>query len=215
MSAPRVQLRSATLPSALRVIAVHTWFNVLEAADGRWRRWEVWQNRAAGGESWGHVHRDLMHPERPVGGGPAVCEWEWGGDEAARLLSVLNRSPEYPERERYRYWPGPNSNTYAAWVLSEAGIDYSLDPRAVGKDFLGARGFGIRRERGRVQLESPLLGMHVDARRAVEVHVLGLTFGLERAPAALTTPLGRVRFSRRTSAEGPASAPWTTPAESR
>jgi hypothetical protein len=215
VKSPRVQLWSATLPSALRIIAVHTWFNGFDEAEGRWRRWEVWQNRDAGGESWGHVHCDLMHPERPVGGGPARCEWEWHGDEAERLLVVLKRSPEYPERNRYRYWPGPNSNTYAAWVLSQAGIDYSLDPRAVGKDFLGAQGFGLRRDRGRVQLESPLLGMHLDPARAIELHVLALTLGIEREPLALTTPLGRLRLRRAISAEGPASAPWTTPAESR
>ena len=23
----------------------------------------------------------------------------------------------YPHRERYRMWPGPNSNTFASWVL--------------------------------------------------------------------------------------------------
>jgi hypothetical protein len=212
---PRVQLWSATLPSALRVIAVHTWFNAYEPAEGRWRRWEVWQNRDAGGESWAHVHRDLMHYDRSVGGGPAACEVEWTGNEAERLLAVLARSPEYPERHRYRYWPGPNSNTFAAWILAQAGISHSMDPRAVGKDFIGTHGFGIRREGGRVQLESPLLGLHIDRERAFELHVLGLTLGLERDPAALTTPLGRLRFRPKPSAEGPASAPWTNPAESR
>ena len=194
---PRVQLWSATLPSALRVIAVHTWFNAYDEAEGRWRRWEVWQNRDAGGESWGHVHRDLMHPERPVGGGPAQFEREWMGDEAERLLQVLAASPDYPERHRYRYWPGPNSNTYAAWVLAQAGIEYVLDPRAVGKDYLGALGCGIRRGEGRLRLESPLLGLHAQPGRAFELHVLGLTLGFEREPFALTTPVGRFRIRRR------------------
>jgi hypothetical protein len=212
---PRVQLWSATLPSVLRVIAVHTWFNVFDEKEGRWRRWEVWQNRDAGGESWGHVHRDLMHPERPVGGGPASCESEWTGDEAERLLAVLERSPEYPERDRYRYWPGPNSNTYAAWVLSQAGIPYSLNPRAIGKDFLGVHGYGLKREMGKTQLESPLLGVCVDPLRAVELHVLALTLGIERQPLALITPLGRLRFRRAISAEDRAPAPSSSLPEFR
>lgn len=189
---PRVQLWHATLPSALRAVAVHTWFNLFDDLDGRWHRWEVWQNRDAGGESWGHVHLDLMAPQRPVGGGPARCEREWTGDEAQRLLAVLSSSPEYPARNRYRYWPGPNSNTYAAWVLSQAGIAYTLDPRAVGKDYLGVNGCGIRCHPWRLQVETPFLGFHVDPARALEFHVLGLTLGVERAPVALSTPLGRL-----------------------
>ena len=37
--------------------------------------------------------------------------------------------------QRYHYWPGPNSNTFAAWVLREAGIEYPLHWRAVGSHY--------------------------------------------------------------------------------
>lgn len=125
-----VELRYAPLPAPLGVLAVHHWFVVSEG--GIAQRWEVWQRRAAGGTHWDHLHRDLMHPDRGVGGGPMVRLARWEG-EAARALTAVLREPErYPFRERYRYWPGPNSNTYAAWVLREAGIAASLHWRGLG-----------------------------------------------------------------------------------
>jgi hypothetical protein len=59
-------------------------------------------------------------------------EAEWRGAQAATLKSVLEEAQTYPFCQRYRYWPGPNSNTYAAWVLRRAGIDHPLTRRAIG-----------------------------------------------------------------------------------
>jgi hypothetical protein len=36
-------------------------------------------------------------------------------------------------------WPGPNSNTFVAWVLREAGIDFALDARGIGRSYLTAK----------------------------------------------------------------------------
>ena len=95
----RVQLRHATLPSALRWLAVHHWFVVLAPDRGIGDRWEVWQNRDAGGNSWGHLHQNLMHSDRPVGGGPVSIVGEWRGEAAARLRAVLEEPERYPYRE--------------------------------------------------------------------------------------------------------------------
>jgi hypothetical protein len=173
-------------------LAVHYWFVAFDPAVGNWHRWEVWQKANAGGTSWGHVHRDLMAHHRPVGGGPAVLDAEWRGEEAERLLRVLGQSPDYPHGGRYHYWPGPNSNTYAAWVLQQAGVRHDLDPRAVGKDYLGLfGGRGQFAERG-FQWETPLLGLKIAPFCGVELHLLGLTLGFCRASRTLKTPFGRV-----------------------
>lgn len=194
---PVVQLWHATLPSALRWVAVHCWFTAFDPAVGQWRRWEVWQNADAGGTSWGHVHRDLMSPYRPVGGGPAVRQAEWQGEEAERLLAVLEGSPEYPHRARYHYWPGPNSNTYAAWVLRQAAVSHDFDPRAVGKDYLGLLGGRGQLTMPGFQWESPLLGLKIARCCGVEVHLLGLTVGYRRAGRLLKTPFGPALLPQR------------------
>ena len=36
-------------------------------------------------------------------------------------------------------WPGPNSNTFVAWVLREAGVEHALDPRGIGRNYLTAK----------------------------------------------------------------------------
>jgi hypothetical protein len=126
----KVELRYASLPAPIGFFAVHYWFVVFE--DGRAERWEVWQTRNAGGRSVGHVHCDLKGPDEGVGGGPACIAMQWQGESAARLKQVLRESNSYPYCQLYRYWPGPNSNTFAAWVLREAGIDFSLPRKAIG-----------------------------------------------------------------------------------
>jgi hypothetical protein len=45
---------------------------------------------------------------------------------------------EYPYAHEYVVWPGPNSNTFTAYVaraVPELGLD--LPPTAIGKDYLG------------------------------------------------------------------------------
>ena len=124
-----VQLRYAPLPF-IGAFAAHYWFVVFDDA-GACHRWEVWQSMTAGGVSVGHVHCELTPPEDGVGGGPSRVAMEWTGDEASRIAAVLERP--YPHSHRYRYWPGPNSNTFVAWVLRQAGIHYALSWRGIGR----------------------------------------------------------------------------------
>ncbi|MCC2672589.1 MAG: hypothetical protein K0Q72_5061, partial [Armatimonadetes bacterium] len=189
-----VELRGATLPSVLRAIALHHWFVVIEPETGSTTRWEVWQNRDAGGQSWGHLHRNLMHADRPVGGGPSFTVATWTGDDARRLQAVLEQPDEYPFREVYRYWPGPNSNTYAAWVLARAGLLHDFDPRGIGKDFVAPYGFGLSRCAGSTCLSSPLIGARWGRHVGLELHLLGLTLGIGHRPLRLKTPLGLLRL---------------------
>ena len=130
----KVELRYAPLPH-IGVFAWHYWL-VVEDETGR-HRWEVWQTKNAGGFCIGHVHRDLKHPDDGVGGGPSRLVTAWEGAPALKLVEVLNRAETYPHCQRYRYWPGPNSNTFVAWVLRQAGIEFLLDPRGIGRRFGG------------------------------------------------------------------------------
>ena len=199
-----VRLCYASLPAPLTALAIHHWFVVFDPGTVVWHRWEVWQEADAGcGASWGHVHQNLMAMDGSVGGGPGVIEREWRGEAADRLARVLSNSRHYPERGRYAAWPGPNSNTYAAWVLRQAEIAHDLDPRAIGKDFLGPYGMGISATRDLLQVECPLIGAKVGRRHGAEIHLLGLTFGVTTRPFAVKTPFGRFDGRLRRSVSGP------------
>jgi len=130
----RVELRCAPLPY-IGALAVHYWFVLIDESGAH--RWEVWQTKGAGGRDLGpdagHVHCDLKSPEAGVGGGPSRIETEWRGEEALAIAAVLREPLRYPECRRYRVWPGPNSNSFVAWVLDRAGIAYRLGWRGIGR----------------------------------------------------------------------------------
>jgi hypothetical protein len=131
-----VQLKYATLPSPLGIIAEHYWFTVSDPRSGRCDRWEVWQTPNAGGVSFGHLHCNLQSPDAGVGGGPALVAAEWTGEEALRLRLVLTQAAnQYPYCDHYRAWPGPNSNTFASWVLRRANVVFLLPWKAHGRNY--------------------------------------------------------------------------------
>ena len=132
----KVELRYAPLPW-IGAVAWHYWFVVCDDT-GR-HRWEVWQTKNAGGFCIGHVHRDLKDSDAGVGGGPSKIVTVWEGEAARRIAEILDNITSYPYCERYRYWPGPNSNTFVAWVLRHAGIDQRLGRRAIGRNYLTAK----------------------------------------------------------------------------
>ena len=99
----------------------------------------MWQTKNAGGRSIGHVHCDLKAPDAGVGGGPMRIAAEWRGDEARAIASVLEKISDYPHCARYRLWPGPNSNTFVAWVLREAGVRHRLGLRGIGAGYAARR----------------------------------------------------------------------------
>ena len=127
-----VQVRCAKIPWTC---AVHCWFADYEPSGHRWHRWEVWQTAGGGEGDWGHVRRDLMPPRAGVGAGESWSLAEFAGEEANRIHAVLAAPLDYPYRDPYQYWPGPNSNTYVAWILRKSGVKCDLPMGAIGKDY--------------------------------------------------------------------------------
>ena len=133
--APEVLLMAAPVPY-VGLIAHHCWF-IVESAAGC-SRWEVWQHRDVGGTSWGYLHRNLLSPRADVGAGGVRQLAAWTGDEAAALAQNIESSPQrYPYCQRYLLLPGPNSNTWVAWILArvDASLMRAMGPRALGKGF--------------------------------------------------------------------------------
>jgi hypothetical protein len=189
---PVVQLARARLPQPLTALAVHYWFNAYEPRTLRWERWELWQTAGSNVTSWGHIHRDLMSPMSNVGGGEALVEAQWTGAEAERLISVLHHPELYADRDVYRAWPGPNSNTYVAWILRESGVPFDLSPMAIGKDWRGWVGGGVTTTHAGLHVESPIAGLKIGVLDGVELHVLALTFGFAPLRPSLKTPFGSI-----------------------
>lgn len=55
----------------------------------------------------------------------------------AAIKAVLENVSDYPHRERYLAWPGPNSNIFASWVLRRAGIRHRIGLEDTWQTLLG------------------------------------------------------------------------------
>lgn len=135
------------------------------------------------------------------------------GEQVDALIDRVEAAvAAYPWPDSYRAWPGPNSNTFTAFVarrVPELGLD--LPPTAIGKDWLEAGPFDRTPSGSGWQLSLlGLLGVAVGLREGVELNLLGLNVGVDLDDLALRLPgLGRVAPWR---AAGAAAAPAPAPA---
>ena len=137
METIKVELRAAKIPGLPGFFADHYWLLIIRGIEGNdcqtCDRWEVWQYARQNDNCWGHLHKNLLAPCQGVGNGPSRLIQQWVGDDALSIVEKIESSPsKYPFIEKYRYWPGPNSNTFAQWILREK---MELGVRAIGKSF--------------------------------------------------------------------------------
>lgn len=188
-----VQVYAARTVGWRGYVGVHTWiavkptdaprFTVYEVIGYRLRTGNVVvaSNRHADGH-WFGARPELLRDLR----GPGVDE------VIARIEEAV---PRYPYSDRYRVWPGPNSNTFTAWVLRHAPeVRVDLPPTAIGKDYLGAMPVNTTPSGTGVQLSVlGVAGVLAGWEEGVELNLLGLTFGVDPRGLGLKLPLiGRI-----------------------
>jgi hypothetical protein len=174
------------------IFAHHTWIVVKEKGAGAYTRYDkvawglpVKTNHWAPDARW-YGHRPIL-----VGAveGPAAQPL------IPKIRAAVARYP-YQGWGDYAAWPGPNSNSFTAYVLGaipEAGI--ALPPTAVGKDWrIDGRILGLTPSGTGLQLGvGGLLGVTVGWVEGIEINVLGLVAGLDlRRPALKLPGIGRV-----------------------
>ena len=133
----RVELLAATIPGIPGIIADHYWLLILRDCKVEpyltCDRWEVWQHPYQNDSCWGHLHKNLLPPYQGVGNGFSRLVRQWLDEEALFIVRRIESSPSnYPFIEQYGYWPGPNSNTFAQWVVHD---QFKLGNRAIGRGF--------------------------------------------------------------------------------
>ena len=177
---------------------VHTWVAVKPARAKTYTVYEVigWRLRWEGSAL---AIRNRIPDERWFGAVPALLADKRGHDADALIGRIDQAARAYPYAAQYTMWPGPNSNTFTAWIgraVPELGID--LPPTAIGKDYLGDRLIAAAPSGSGVQLSLfGLLGVIASSIEGFEVNVLGLTFGFDPFSPALKLPfIGRIGASR-------------------
>ena len=105
----------------------------------------------------------------------------------------------YPYPNTYHVWPGPNSNTFVAFVLRRVPeLRVDMPPTAIGKDYLGWRSMNTTPSGtgGQINLAG-LLGVSVGLEEGLEVNLLGLNFGVDPKSLSIKLPIvGRLGPAR-------------------
>ena len=186
-----VALLSGTLGHPMDDIARHPWFAVREKGETEWHVYEV-----GGGGTETDPFKDHSPYMKPI------LHGLWRGAEGERAAKCVKKvGPEVKQfiQQHYIFYPGPNSNTFGDVVLRKCKLSASLPSTSVGKDWRGLFGAGITSERTGLQIETPVLGLKVGLKEGVEIHVIGLSFGIDLWPPAIILPLGpgRIGFADR------------------
>jgi hypothetical protein len=203
-----VQVYGARVVGAKGLFGVHTWVAVKPTAAPAWTVYEVigWRLR------WGDsvvVIREGAPDARWFGAEPELYAEKRGPgvDELIRRVDAAARS--YPYAGQYTLWPGPNSNTFTAWISRAVPeLELDLPATAIGKDYLGSSVVGAAPSGHGLQFSlAGLLGLLLSPVEGVEINLLGLSFGI--SPLGIKLPLvgrlGGFHPPERAVAAGPAA----------
>lgn len=185
-----VMVLSNRLGGPLKRIARHAYIAVREAGGGD--RWTIWECCSPGSHS-------SRNPFNSSFGDEVRLHSVITGRRAAKAAECLGPATREYGNPRYWMWPGPNSNTYVETVARACDIPVSLPSTAVGKDFRGLIGASVTSEGTGLQLETPVIGLRVGLKEGVEVHIFGLSLGIDLWPPAIIVPVGdgRIGFGDR------------------
>ncbi|RKZ35176.1 MAG: DUF3750 domain-containing protein [Gammaproteobacteria bacterium] len=193
-----VQVYSARAFNWRGIFAVHTWISTKPAGAKTYTVHQVM--------GWNLRHGlpvVVSQPDLPdrlwYNARPSVITDLRGAAAAAAIPKILAAVQKYPHTNAYRLWPGPNSNTFTAYVGRQVPeLRLELPPTAIGKDYL-ANGALLGSAPSGTGFQISLLGV-VGALAAVkeglEINLLGLVFGVDPLGPAIKLPgIGRLGFT--------------------
>lgn len=192
-----IQVYAARAYSWRGIFGVHTWFAVKPSHAESFTVYEVAGWYARWGGSVVAIHKQA--PDKRWFGNEPMLLAEKRGEGVDDLIKRIDKAVQtYPYSKEYTIWPGPNSNTFTAWLsraVPEIGLD--LPSTAIGKDYLGNSITATAPSGSGWQLSVlGLFGIIVSDVEGFEINILGLTFGIKADPLAIKLPLiGQIDLS--------------------
>jgi hypothetical protein len=113
-----IQVYAARAVSWRGVFSMHTWIAVKPTGAPRYTRYEVLGFGVANGAP--AVRIDRMGPDNYwFGARPQIILDRRGPDVDAMIEGIAAAVARYPYPHEYRAWPGPNSNTFTAYIARQ------------------------------------------------------------------------------------------------
>lgn len=192
-----VQVYAARALNWRGIFGVHTWIATKTKNADHYTvhqviGWRLWHNLAT-------VVSAPNIPDRNwFGNRPRLIAALHGPKATRAIAKVAQAVKAYPYAYEYHLWPGPNSNTFTAYIGRKVPeLKLELPVTAIGKDFP---------INGAVLSQAPsgtgaqisiygLLGLLMARREGIEINLLGLSFGIDLTKPALKLPfIGRLGF---------------------
>jgi hypothetical protein len=116
--------------------AIHTWIATKSHGAADYQIYQVIGWRLRTGRSV--VSISTGNPSRPWYGSPAILLHEIRGAAAQALIGRVHEAAVgYPFEMEYKMWPGPNSNSFTAWIgLEVPGLNLDLPVKAIGQSWM-------------------------------------------------------------------------------
>jgi len=183
-----VQVYGARAMGVKGWFGVHTWVAVKQTDATAYTVYEVIGWRLRWSDSALVVR--TRQPDAPWFGSQPELYAEKRGPGVDELINRIDKAVrDYPYAGKYTLWPGPNSNTFTAWIARHVPeLELDLPATAIGKDYLGSTVLSTAPSGSGFQFSlGGLLGIAVSGVEGLEVNLLGLNFGV--GPSGFKLPL--------------------------
>jgi hypothetical protein len=193
-----VQVYAARAVGWRGYFGVHSWVAVKPAGARAYTVYEVIGWRLRYGDSAVAI-RNRGPDERWFGAAPELLVDRRGAAVEPLIPRIDRAAREYPYAAEYGLWPGPNSNTFTAWIARAVPeLEVDLPSTAIGKDYLRDRMMATAPSGRGVQISvNGLFGFTASSVEGLEMNLLGLTFGFDPYFPAIKLPMvGRVGIPR-------------------
>jgi hypothetical protein len=161
---------------------IHPWIAVKRAGASEYTTYQVIGWRALRGGDAVVATQTESPDTRWFGAEPQLLVQHRGAAAAQMIDRIEAAVAAYPWNTRYQLWPGPNSNTFVAFVaraVPELRLD--LPPTAIGKDYLGDTTWWAPAPSCTGWQASlwGLAGVTLAREEGIELQLLGLGFGID------------------------------------